>query len=210
MLSRWTLTLLASLALTACGGGGNNDSGGSKPSTPPPVEQPTPPDTVPPPTSPPDAEQPGTEPPVVRPPDTDLPETQPPVISPPVNSRISQALRGGDSRLLLDEDRAPLLQTVTDIVRSTRQQQQSLITQLITDQSAASLDFTSNSHTVWPLLSSSAVPLLIADNGNVLASVSTAQGGRSLGYGKDCWGSFHRPLALINNSYRYSGAALVG
>lgn len=188
MLSRWTLTLLASLALTACGGGGNNDSGGSKPSTPPPVEQPTPPDTVPPPTSPPDAEQPGTEPPVVRPPDTDLPETQPPVISPPVNSRISQALRGGDSRLLLDEDRAPLLQTVTDIVRSTRQQQQSLITQLITDQSAASLDFTSNSHTVWPLLSSSAVPLLIADNGNVLASVSTAQGGRSLGYGKDLLG----------------------
>ena len=165
MLSRWTLTLLASLALTACGGGGggNNDSGGSKPSTPPPVEQPTPPGiespgTEPPETTPPDAEKPGTEPPVVRPPDVELPE-QPPVTLPPVSSRISQALVGGDSRLLQDEDRAPLLQTATDIVAGIRAQQRALVAKLLDDSTAATLDFGNNSQTVSPLLSSSASPL---------------------------------------------------
>ena len=193
MLPRWTLTLLASLALTACGGGGNNDSGGSKPSTPPPVEQPTPPGIEspgiqPPETTLPDSENPDTQPPVVRPPDAELPETQPPVAPPPVSSRISQALTGGDSRLLQDEDRVPLLQTSTDIVASIRVQQRALVAKLLDDSTAATLDFGNNSQTVSPLLSSSASPLLVSNNGRVLASIGTSQGGRALGYGKDLLG----------------------
>ena len=188
MFPRWTLTLLASLALTACGGGGN-DNTGTAPSTPPQVEQPVTPDTDQPNTTPSEPEQPGTEPPVVRPPETDLPETQPPVVAPPASSRIAQALLSGDSRLLQDEDRAPLLQSATDIVASLRSQQKALIARLLDDSTAAALDFGNNSQTVSPLLSSSASPLLVSNNGRVLASISaTAQGGRALGYGKDLLG----------------------
>ena len=52
MFPRWTLTLLASIALTACGGGGSGDS---SPSIPPSIDRPTP---QPPGTETPD--QPGT------------------------------------------------------------------------------------------------------------------------------------------------------
>ncbi|MEG2976805.1 MAG: ImpA family metalloprotease [Comamonas sp.] len=122
---------------------------------------------------------------MVRPPDAELPETQPPVTHPPVSSRISQALTGGDSRLLQDEDRAPLLQTATDIVASIRVQQRALVAKLLDDSTAATLDLGNNSQTVSPLLSSSASPLLVSNNGRVLASIGTSQGGRALGYGKD-------------------------
>ncbi|PIG08099.1 hypothetical protein CLU84_0936 [Comamonas sp. 26] len=125
---------------------------------------------------------------MVRPPDVELPETQPPVTLPPVSSRISQALVGGDSRLLQDEDRAPLLQTATDIVAGIRAQQRALVAKLLDDSTAATLDFGNNSQTVSPLLSSSASPLLVSNNGRILASIGTSHGGRSLGYGKDLLG----------------------
>lgn len=125
---------------------------------------------------------------MVRPPDAELPETQPPVTLPPVSSRISQALTGGDSRLLLDEDRTPLLQTATDIVASIRAQQRALVAKLLDDSTAGTLDFGNNSQTVSPLLSSSASPLLVSNDGRILASIGTSHGGRALGYGKDLLG----------------------
>lgn len=185
MIQRWTLTLFASLALAACGGGGDggNDGNGSTSTTPPPVEQPTPP--IAPPTTPPESEDTGSQPPVVQPPDVDAPETQPPVVTPPVSSRITRALVAGDSSLLLDEDRTPLLQGATEIIASARVQQKALIAQLIDDSTAGELNFGQSSQTVSPLLSSSASPLLVSNTGRILASIGTSQGGRALGYGQN-------------------------
>jgi hypothetical protein len=59
---------------------------------------------------------------------------------------------------------------------------------LLDDSTAAALDFGNNSQRVSPLLSTSASPLLVANNGNVLASIATAQNGRALAYGKDLMG----------------------
>lgn len=172
MFARWTLTLLASLALTACGGGGSGDS---SPSTPPGTETPVQPGT------------PGAKPPEVAPPEVD-PPVLPPVTEPPASSRIEQALRAGDSRLLQAEDQTELLQSATQLIRQAQLQQQRLLAQLLDDSTAASLDFGNNSQRVSPLLSTSASPLLVANNGNVLASIATAQNGRALAYGKDLMG----------------------
>lgn len=68
MFPRWTLTLLASLALTACGGGGSGDSSSA---TPPGTETPSQPGT------------PGVTPPEVAPPEVDPPAVLPPVTEPP-------------------------------------------------------------------------------------------------------------------------------
>ncbi|MDR2297425.1 MAG: ImpA family metalloprotease [Comamonas sp.] len=183
MFLRWTLTLLASIALTACGGGGSGDSA---PSTPPSIDRPTP---QPPGTETP--EQPGTPgvPPLeVKPPEVDPPAVLPPVTEPPASSRIEQALRAGDSRLLQAEDQTELLQSATQLIQQTRLQQQKLLAQLLDDSTAATLDFGNNSQRVSPQLSTSASPLLVANNGNVLASMATAQNGRALAYGKDLLG----------------------
>jgi uncharacterized protein with PIN domain len=112
----------------------------------------------------------------------------PPVTEPPTSSRIEQALRAGDSRLLLAEDQTELLQSATQLIQQTRLQQQRLLAQLLDDSTAAALDFGNNSQRVSPLLSTSASPLLVANNGNVLASIATAQNGRALAYGKDLMG----------------------
>lgn len=112
----------------------------------------------------------------------------PPVTEPPVSSRIEQALRAGNSRLLLAEDQTELLQSATQLIQQTRLQQQTLIGLLLDDDTAAALDFGNNSQRVSPLLSTSASPLLVANNGNVLASIATAQNGRALAYGKDLLG----------------------
>jgi len=173
MFPRWTLTLLASLALTACGGGGSGDT---SPATPPGTETPAQPGT------------PGVPPPDVAPPEVDPPAVLPPVTEPPTSSRIEQALRAGDSRLLLAEDQTELLQSATQLIQQTRLQQQRLLAQLLDDSTAAALDFGNNSQRISPLLSTSASPLLVANNGNVLASIATAQNGRALAYGKDLMG----------------------
>lgn len=172
MFPRWTLTLLASLALTACGGG----SGDSSPSTPPVTETPVQPGT------------PGVTPPEVAPPEVDPPAVLPPTTEPPTSSRIEQALLAGDSHLLQAEDQTELLQSATQLIQQTRLQQQRLLAQLLDDSTAAALDFGNNSQRVSPLLSTSASPLLVANNGNVLASMATAQNGRALAYGKDLMG----------------------
>lgn len=183
MFPRWTLTLLASIALTACGGGGSGDS---SPSIPPSIDRPTP---QPPGTETPDQPgTPGVTPPEVKPPEVDPPAVLPPVTEPPVSSRIEQALRAGNSRLLLAEDQTELLQSATQLIQQTRLQQQTLIGLLLDDDTAAALDFGNNSQRVSPLLSTSASPLLVANNGNVLASIATAQNGRALAYGKDLLG----------------------
>lgn len=206
---------LTALLLAACGGGGSGTSAppATTPS-PQPSAPTTPPDTtpVPPPVTTP--ETPPTTPPVVQPPDTPpstppvvepgtptsppvtppatqpetppvLPPVKPPVTPPPATSAIEQALATGDASPLSDDDMAILLQRALQGTRASRVQQQSLIADLIDDQTVAPLDFTTNSHNIRPLLATSAAPFLVSDNGNVLASIGTAQGGRAIGYGKD-------------------------
>ena len=286
MLQRWTLTLIASLALAACGGGSSggsssNDSAsntdnatlvnppvivvddrplealepspdvttdpsndaGAPPATTPSTDTPTvttpstdtpivttpstetptvttpstPSVTTPPVTTPstdtpstttpstetptvttpstetPSVTTPSTETPSVTTPSTETPSTTTPAPDPTVETpvtvdRIAVALASGDSSPLLEEDKLTLLQSATKIIQTTRTSQQALIASLIDDSTAATLDFTKNSQTVSPLLSTAATPLLASTSGNVLATISTANGGRGLGYGKDLLG----------------------
>lgn len=183
MFQRWSLTLLASLALTACGGGGDDT-----PSiAPPQIEQPQP--------NPPGVNLPTITPPVT-PPSVTPPEAEIPALPPSAASRVAYALNHGDSRQLQPADQAALLQSAAQIMRTARLQQRAVLTQLLDASTAASLDFSHDSQTVQPQLSMAASPLLVADNGNVLASISAPHAGRALGYGKDLLGQLSSPSGL--------------
>lgn len=161
---RWSLTLVATLVLSACGGGGDSESPNSSPQTGGKTSL--------------GFDSPGSG----------ASEGSNPVAAVPVTDRIVEALTHGSSAALLEDDKKPLLQSATQIIQSTRVQQKALVAQLIDDSTAAPLNFSNDSQTVSPLLSTSSTPLLVSDGGYKLASISTAHGGRGLGYGKDLLG----------------------
>jgi len=161
------------------------------PVTQPPVTQPPvtqPPVTQPPVTQPPVTQPPVTQPPVTQPPVTQPPVTVPPVPQPPALSEadlIAEALRTGNSSKLPASATSYLLQSGAYGLAQTRKEQQDLVAALIDDTTAAALNFTAQSHNVRPLIATAASPLLVSNNGNVLASISNVSGIRAAGYGKD-------------------------
>lgn len=108
--------------------------------------------------------------------------------TPPEAELIAEALTTGNSSKLSTSSMQYLLQTAAQGVQQVRQKQQALVASLLDDGTAAPLDFTTNSQSVRPLTAMAASPLLVSNSGNVLASISTAAGGRAIGYGKDLLG----------------------
>lgn len=182
LFSRWTFALLASLVLSACGGGDGESSAA------------TPPKDVSVSNNSPAGSNDLASGEAGSSPDSSgaVAETEVPV-SPPVIDRIAEALASGNSAPLLEEDKLPLLKSALAIIQETGRQQRKLIAQLIDDSTAANLDFDKNSQFIRPLISTVAFPLLTSDSGNVLASISFANGGRSLAYGKDLFGQLSSP-----------------
>lgn len=101
---------------------------------------------------------------------------------------IAEALATGNSSRLSAGSAPYLLQTAAQGVQQARQKQQAVIASLLDDATTAPLDFTTNSQGLRPLMATAASPLLVSNNGNVLASISIAAEGRAIGYGKDLLG----------------------
>ncbi len=123
---------------------------------------------------------------------------------------VGQALTTGNSNTLSAEAMPALLQSATQTTQQTHTTQRSLLASMLDDSTVAPLDFTTNSQSIRPILSTAASPLLVSNNGNILASFSQAHGGRALGYGKDLLaqlstasGSNQAQLPLFTRSFTW-------
>ncbi|MEN9464852.1 MAG: hypothetical protein RL217_1033 [Pseudomonadota bacterium] len=99
--------------------------------------------------------------------------------------RIESAISSGNPSALQPEDAASLLQQAISEAGRLQNLQQANIKNIYIDGISPELDFTTNSLSIFPRQATVAFPYLVANNGNVLASISLQGKGRGLAYGRD-------------------------
>ena len=106
--------------------------------------------------------------------------------------RVGQALTTGNSRQLTPDDKTYLLTTAQDSYNQLLAVQNKVLNDLYAGSISTKFDLVRDSFMVQPAGNAldKVFPLVVGDNGNVLASISTVGGGRIAGYGYDIVASF--------------------
>ncbi len=106
--------------------------------------------------------------------------------------RVGQTLTTGNSKQLTPDDKTYLLTTAQDSYNQLLAVQNKVLNDLYAGSTSTKFDLVRDSFLVQPAGNAldKVFPLVVGDNGNVLASISTVGGGRIAGYGYDILASF--------------------